>query len=331
MAKRKRLSPLAQSAPYPGDGAPSEVDAASSGWTSPLARAPIAAVSADAAMQSAFEEVSAELKNARDAGRMIMRLPLEVVEDRYLVRDRLAQDPDEMASLMASLRDRGQQTPIEVVDLGEGRYGLISGWRRIQALRRLHEDAPEADFGVVQAVVRAPATAAEAYRAMVEENEIRADLSFYERAHIAVKAVEQGIYVDSKTAVQSLFSAARAPKRSKISAFTILVRELDAVLRWPEAIPEKLGLSVAAALKADPSKAEAFRTALADVADAGAERAALQAVLRGPATPPAKPAELVPGVAMKAGRGRVTLSGEAVDAQLIAALKDWLQTRGPAA
>ena len=53
-------------------------------------------------------------------------------------------------------------------------YGLISGWRRLTALQALHAETGEARFATVQALVRRPETAADAYVTMVEENEIRA-------------------------------------------------------------------------------------------------------------------------------------------------------------
>jgi ParB family chromosome partitioning protein len=43
-----------------------------------------------------------------------------------------------MAALVTSLRARGQQVPIEVV-AREGGYGLISGLRRVMALREIGE------------------------------------------------------------------------------------------------------------------------------------------------------------------------------------------------
>lgn len=86
------------------------------------------------------------------------------------MRDRIGLDAAEMAPLVESLRTRGQQTPVEVVALEGGRYGLISGWRRVQALRRLcAETGDAARFGTVLALLRQPRDAAEAYVAMVEE------------------------------------------------------------------------------------------------------------------------------------------------------------------
>jgi ParB/RepB/Spo0J family partition protein len=326
MAKRKRLSPAAMT----GEQMPVDPETkALGGWSGARARAPIADVSGEAAASAAFEEVAGELQKARREGRMVLRLPLDAVQEDYLVRDRIAVTDDEMASLTDSLRARGQQTPVEVVDLGDGRYGLISGWRRMRALRALAEEggAP----GEVLVLLRTPVDATEAYRAMIEENEIRADLSFYERARIAVQAVRQGLYPDSKRAVQSLFSAARPPKRSKIIAFTRLVEAMDGDLRFPAAIPEKLGLALVQALQEDPRFAGRVRKALikAVLKDAAAERKVLDRALRSaqPAKSSGEVRTLAPDLHLKITAGGVTLSGSRVDAGLIEDLSVWLATR----
>jgi ParB family chromosome partitioning protein len=342
MAKRKRLSPAALTG---GTEMPADLETkARDGWVGVrprTPRAPIAKVSGDAATRSAFEEVASELQAARAEGRMVAKLPLSSIEAGHLVRDRLAMDDEDMAVLTASLRDRGQQTPIEVVELGAGRYGLISGWRRLMALRALQEESTEAErFGHVHALIRNPEDAAAAYRAMVEENEVRANLSFYERARIAVKAAEEGVHPNPKTAVQALFAAARAPKRSKIVAFTELVAALDDVLRFPAAIPEKLGLALVAALQADTGARRRLQEALrkADPQDPATERQVLEQALSEQGTRPAAreavarsaeegAEELAPGIRLAAGRKRIVLSGAAVDADLLEDLRAWIVAR----
>ncbi|HDR27707.1 ParB/RepB/Spo0J family partition protein [Rhodovulum sp.] len=326
MAKRKRLSPADPEL----FGAGLETKAMGVAATYRRPPAPIAEVSGDAAARAALEEVAHELHSARAEGRFVMRLPLAAVEEAHLARDRIGMDEAELAPLIASLRDRGQQMPIEVVDLGQGRYGLISGWRRLTALRRLHAETGADRFAHVQALVRSPQGAPEAYRAMVEENEIRSGLSFYERAHIAVEAAERGVYGDRAAAVSALFAAAPAPKRSKIMAFTALVEALDDVLRFPAAIPEHLGLALAGRLQAEPGfrgyLAEALHRAAPE--DARAERAVLERALQGQgAKTPEAAEDIAPGIALKAGRRRLTLSGAGVDAALAEDLRRWLKTR----
>lgn len=328
MAKRKRLTPATVLAsPEP----PLETKSAF-GWVGHGRRPPIADVSADAAAQAAFEEVSQELRVAREEGRMVLSLPLEVVEAGYLIRDRVALEEAEMAALKDSLRARGQQTPVEVLELAPGRYGLISGWRRLAALSALHDETGDARFARVQALLRRPEDLPAAYLAMVEENEIRADLSFYERARIAVHSAGAGIYPDTHSAVQHLFAAARAPKRSKIMAFTHLVQALDDILRFPAAVPEKVGLALVAALKQDAGFQADLAAALrqADPQDAMTERAVLDASLKGqkaPSKPAPEPETVAPGIALQTGTRRISLSGAGVDDALLADLRHWLAHR----
>ncbi len=155
--------------------------------------APIARVAADAAGAAALEEIADTLRRARETGRMVLDLPLEAIAPDHLARDRIPAEDEEMQALRESLRAHGQRTPIEVTPLagtGPGAlpYGLISGWRRLAALRALHAETGDPRFATVQALVRRPETAAAAYVTMVEENEIRVGLSQYERARVAVLA-----------------------------------------------------------------------------------------------------------------------------------------------
>ena len=73
------------------------------------------------------------MRRARAEGRLVERLPLAAVETDHLLRDRIETDEEEMGHLVASIQAHGQRTPIEVTELAPGRYGLISGWRRIKA------------------------------------------------------------------------------------------------------------------------------------------------------------------------------------------------------
>lgn len=314
MAKRKRLTPPTMLPDMP-DVSPVSTN-----------RPPIAQVAGEAASHAALAEVSAELHSARSEGRMVQALPLAAIKLDHLVRDRIALDATEMDALRSSLLARGQQTPIEVVDLGQGAYGLISGFRRLTALQDLLAETGEDRFASVQALVKPIGSAADSYLAMVEENEIRADLSFYERARLAAEAAGLGIYPNAKKAVHALFASAPAPKRSKIVAFLGIHAALADDLRFPAAIPEKLGLKLAAALVAEKGFTARLRKALnrADPQDATAERQVLDAALRpAKATAPASQ-ELIPGITWQASPEKVTLSGKQVTPALQDALRKWL-------
>lgn len=338
---RKRLSP-----PQDTFLAAAPETKSMSGPFGPLHRspAPIAQVAGDSATAAALREVTDELHAARAEGRLIQRLSLTAIEADHLVRDRLDHDAAEMHALQESLRARGQQTPIEVVDLGDGCYGLISGWRRLQALAFLHDQTGETRFATVQALLRRPETSAQAYLAMVEENEIRVGLGHYERARIAAHAAHIGVYRDSKTALQHLFQSASRAKRSKIGSFITIYDQLDGCLRFPATIPERLGLALAHALEADPALSLRIlkACAVADPKTSAEEQAVLARMiapqspdkgLGAPSTPKyTPPEELAPGIWLQpAGppqAPRYTLHGPGVTAAFRDRLAAWLQSQG---
>jgi ParB family transcriptional regulator, chromosome partitioning protein len=355
MAKRKRLTP-AQPNYFNATGRAPEVKSMPGPDFAASPPAPIAQVAGEAATLAALDEVTGALRDARTQGRLIEALPLAAINATHLVRDRLVQDDDDMDALVASLRARGQQTPIEVTalsDVASGpAYGLISGWRRLTALNRLYGETGEDRFATIKALVIAPDSAQDAYLAMVEENEIRADLSLYERARIALRAAREGVFPTPRHAVLALFGSVSRAKRSKIGTFVTLVEALEYVLMHPTAIPEKLGLKLSAALAADDDLARKITDRLtAESPQSAAEelRILSRAVTPPRATPiadagtSAAPAsksdsvasvstplalgEVVPGLTLHFDRRhkpRIELSGTRVDTALYHALKAWL-------
>ncbi|ABD57180.1 ParB/RepB/Spo0J family partition protein [Jannaschia sp. CCS1] len=320
MAKRKRLTPA-----LIGRG-----DEGLTGAIEPdRDRSPIARVAAETATEAAFAEVTHALTEAREDGRLIAKLPLEAIETGHLIRDRIAFDGEDMATLKASLQARGQQVPVEVVALEQdGRYGLISGLRRVMALR-------EIGAGDVLALVRQPDTSADAYLAMVEENEVRAGVSFYERARLVAEATRMRLFGSVPETVRALFIHASPAKRSKIIAFVKVHEELGQALRFPTSIPERTGLALSKAMAADAGFAPALAAALEaqPAGDPGEERKRLEAALASPATrktakaPKPKPREIAPGLTIEEARRRITLRGPALTKDLTEALIDWLETR----
>ena len=299
--------------------------------------APIARVAGEASATAALRDLAEEMRSAREEGRLVQNLPLDAVEVDHLVRDRILLDPEEMAALRESLRARGQQSPIEVVDLGQGSYGLISGWRRLTALRQLFEETGEARFSAVQALLRRPEGASDAYLAMVEENEVRVGLSHYERARIAAKAKDQGVFASDQAALRHLFATASRSKRSKIGSFVTLHRALGEALRFPASIPERLGLALAQALEADPVLAGALRQTLTETAaaSAAAEQALLAAALQpktgsdGANSAALPPETLAPGIWLQRAGPRYVIAGPGLDAGFIARFTAWLHQAAP--
>ncbi|MFN4171266.1 MAG: ParB/RepB/Spo0J family partition protein [Pseudorhodobacter sp.] len=284
MAKRRRLilSPTAT-----GEGSDNPTGPVPTEPRRPLgpglgiSAPPIARVAAEASAQAALAELSEAMGRARSEGRLVEALPLAVIDAGYLVRDRIDTDEEELGHLMDSIREHGQRTPVEVAEIAPGRYGLISGWRRIKALTRLYETENDPRFGTVLALSRRPDTASDAYIAMVEENEVRLGLSYYERARIVARAVELGVFPTEKKALQRLFSAASRARRSKIGSFLTIYHGLDGALRFPAAIPERLGLALAKFLDSDPARAAQLRADLerAPAGDGAGEQARLSRLI----------------------------------------------------
>ena len=260
----------------------------------PAAAAPIAQVAAEAAaaaeplptearVEAARERADAEARRAaRAAGRVIAEIPVSEIAADPFARDRMALDREELDELKISIRASGLRLPIEVFELGGtgtgtgtgARYGLLSGLRRLTAVRELY--GPEAR---IAALVRAPRDTGAAIAAMVEENEVRAGLSHYERGRIAALAVGQGRFADIEEAVARLFASASKAKRSKVRSFALVHEELGDMLAFPQALTEKAGLRLANALRAGYE--ERLRAALAQGqgVDAASEWLAMQPVI----------------------------------------------------
>jgi ParB family chromosome partitioning protein len=101
------------------------------------------------------------------------------------LEDRLEDDPEADAALMASIEAHGQQVPVLVRphETEEGRYRIVYGRRRVLVAR---------DLGLpVKALVR-DLDAAAAVMAQGQENSQRRDLSFIEKAHFARQMRDAG-------------------------------------------------------------------------------------------------------------------------------------------
>ena len=331
MAKRKRLAPA-----QPRDPNDAPLETKSMPGLSAHPAPPIASVAGDASTVAALEELSETFRRARAEGRMITALPVGQIDETYLVRDRVTGDDDDMAALRTSLSTRGQQTPIEVVALENNRYGLISGWRRLQALRALGNDT-------ANAIITPSRDASDAYVAMIEENEIRVGLSYFERARIVVKAVEGGVFNSDKSALQSLFSTASRAKRSKIKSFIPVVEALGDHLRYPAQLGERLGLQLSKALMSDPYAPRRMTSALTAMPPSTADEehdrlnTALKQGLETEERPIAAPKPKAPslrqvspidGVQVSTTGQTITLQGKRVDPMLYTDLLQWLKTRG---
>ncbi|MDO8327900.1 MAG: ParB/RepB/Spo0J family partition protein [Cypionkella sp.] len=203
----------------------------------------------DKRVSIARDSVDAEAwRLAQSEGRVVSELPLTAILLDHMMRDRMVADPDEIDELKASIRMNGLRLPIEVVALAQGQYGLISGWRRVTAMQQLQAEDPAA-YASIKAFIRAGHEAGALYTAMVEENELRAQITPYERGRIAGMAARLGAFADTETAIETIFAAASKAKRSKIRSFAAVHEALGDDLRFPTDLSERNGLRLAHALR----------------------------------------------------------------------------------
>lgn len=220
--------------------------------------APITQVAGDAARAAEPFDTETRIAMAHDArdalawreaesrGAILLDVPLDEIVMEHLVRDRMVVSAEAMDELKVSIRANGLRAPIEVMVLANGKYGLISGWRRVTALRDLVEEGGPA---TARAILRSGAELGATYTAMVEENELRAQLSPYERGRICVVAADRGAFSSPDAAVEAIFAAASKAKRSKIRSFALIHEELGDMLTWPTDLSERNGLRLAHALR----------------------------------------------------------------------------------
>ncbi|HWL58400.1 MAG TPA: ParB N-terminal domain-containing protein [Paracoccus sp. (in: a-proteobacteria)] len=262
MAKRRQLeAPTREQLKEIEDGFARETRRDPLGMSVPIAT--VAAEAAALAQVHSTEERAEAARNRKDAerfrdaearGLLARDVPLSEIIADQMIRDRMTLDPEEMAELKASILSHGLRLPIELFELAvpqDGKiYGLISGFRRLSAVKALHGETGNPQFATIRALVRNPQGSAEAFVAMVEENEIRSDLSQYERGRVAVVAADNGAFESVEDAIDQLFSSGSKAKRSKLRSFALIHEELGDLLTFPQALSERQGLRLAAALRA---------------------------------------------------------------------------------
>jgi ParB family chromosome partitioning protein len=359
MAKRRKLE-----APNPDDMQRIEDEFRRETTPRPLS-APISQIAAESAQSATPESPAIRVERAKDKadaealraaqadGRLLLNLALKDIEPDAMVRDRTVLDAAEMEELKASIEANGLRLPIEVFTLPQKNnerqtYGLLSGYRRLRAVHALASDGKLP--ASIKAIIRTPDAMGGAFAAMVEENEVRASLSHFERGRIVVIAAQQGAFPSVTDAVNGLFPVASKAKRSKIRSFAVIFEELGDLLGFPESLKERDGLRLAAALRSGAQKPLRDVLATGQGVDALSEWAMLRDALdtfeagpvtsvnkggRPKSTPPAvgwKNADtlvLSSGVTLRKGRDSqgytIRIEGAGVDSELLDSIMAELQ------
>jgi len=209
---------------------------------------------AERARQARDSADAETLRTAQEKGLILQELPIHEIAPDDLGRDRAKIDADEMMELRTSIATHGLRLPIEVYELADQsdgkKYGIISGYRRYLATSELATMSRDKErYQTIKAIIKTPQSLSDAVVAMVEENEIRSNLSHFERGRVAALSAQNGIYVNVEEAVNVLFASASKAKRSKIRSFAQVFEELGDLLTEPETLTERQGLRIANALR----------------------------------------------------------------------------------
>lgn len=216
--------PEAQSAPKPDTEVPASV-------ANPAARSSAGAVKAMGLSLNAMTREAEEarlLRQALSEGERVVAIQPDKIDTSF-VEDRLRlddQDDEDLAALIDSMRESGQQVPVLLRNHPEktGRYQTAYGHRRIRAASRLGIE--------VKAIVRSLSDD-ELVLAQGKENAERRNLSFIERAVFAKNLLAGGF--DRKVIGDAL---------------SVQKSELSRLLQVVEAVPDAIIRAIGAAPKA---------------------------------------------------------------------------------
>lgn len=208
----------------------------------------------EAQIRDENDSLAHEFVRMRQLGLVVDLIALDQIRAVELTRDRAPGRDEDLDELKESIRAIGLSNPIRVVQRGEG-YELIQGFRRLQAYRELLAETGDPAFARIPAGLVPPGDQIEVlYRRMVDENMVRRDISFAEMAELA-----RAYFADPETgvttldaAIAALFGSANRQKRIYIRNFARLLESLGAGLRFAQAIPRALGLSLWKRLDREP-------------------------------------------------------------------------------
>ena len=182
----------------------------------------------------------------------ILHIPLSAIAMDALPRDRATLDEAALAELQASVNKDGLRQPIEVWQLttpADGHsYGLISGLRRLTVHHNLNRLRPTA-FTTIPAFLRNPTSISDAMAAMVAENEIRSDLSPWDKGRMLVQSVEEGIFDTIEAAANALHPTLTRQRRFVLRTYASVVDELQGQIATPERLNHSQLTRLASALR----------------------------------------------------------------------------------
>ena len=193
------------------------------------------------------------------------KILLELVEDSPY-QPRLVYNPEEIDELGKGMAAAGQQEPIVVRLLPNGRYELISGHRRKRAA---------ISIGWVDVEARVVNYSdSEAERATLVQNEGRADLTDYERAKMFQLALDRGFAKTQKECAE-LFSTSQGVVSRCLSMLELPAPILELLDRQPDLFGLNTAVIIRDLLKKHPDQVELITKGVERLKD-GAEANSLR-------------------------------------------------------
>ncbi|WP_138465837.1 plasmid partitioning protein RepB [Poseidonocella sp. HB161398] len=256
-------------------------------------------------------------RSAAAEDRMYRNLALELI-DPSPIRDRIDLT-ENLDTLKRSLEEDGQQIPILVRPKpGSERYEIVTGRRRLQAMRDLGR-------GTIQAFVR-PMSDEEAFVAQGVENNARLETSFIERARTILSALEAGF---SQTQVEKFLGVDQTMISRMKSIYTGLGEDLVLAIGPARGIGRRKWDRLLTLVRADGRAAAALASEVpAGIADSAERFEAFLGQMEDAAPAPAPKAEKPrrdpapkdmskPLSTTRKGRRLVIQTGEAVPAEFL--------------
>ena len=178
----------------------------------------------------------------------LIDLPTDAINALALPRDRSSLDRAALEELKMSISVDGLRQPIEVWALSTPAppftHGLISGLRRLPAHREL-------GLPSIPAFLRDPASVPSAMASMVAENEIRAQISPWEKGRLLVEARDEGLFETIDAAVAGLYPLASSTKRTRLRSIAMAVETFSDLFHDPTEFSQRQVLRLASVTRTD--------------------------------------------------------------------------------
>lgn len=184
--------------------------------------------------------------DATNIGKSIEKIAVQLIDDSPW-QPRTKYDESYIQALGDMLLDRGQDDPINVRLMPNGRYELISGHRRVRAARLIGWSTINAQINKLDD--------RNAELATLVSNEGRIDLTDYEKAKTYKRAIERG-FAKTQTDVARLFGCTQARVAQCLSLLN-LPDQVKAILdKYPSLFGYRYGKVISDLIKEFPEGLE---------------------------------------------------------------------------